>query len=178
MGQWWNERFVNRRDYILDHFEQLSLTCEECMAVLLIDFMNQHNIAISHGILAAKMKMDSDQIDELLSRLNQKGFLQITYQDKKVVFLIDGIFDVPKEKEMSFDQSLFDIYESEFARPLSQLELQRMSDWMGKYEQQLIIYALREAIIYDKRSFDYIERILIEWKKRGFRAQDYEDGKR
>ncbi len=178
MDQWWNERFVNRRDYILDHFEQLSLTCEECMAVLLIDFMNQHSIAISHGILASKMKMDGNQIDELLSRLHQKGILQITYQDKKVVFLIDGIFDTPKENDMNFDQSLFDTYENEFARPLSQLELQRMSDWMGKYDQKLIVYALREAVIYDKRSFDYIERILIEWKKCGFQAADYEDGKR
>jgi len=178
MGQWWNERFINRRDYILDHFEELSLTCDECMAVLLIDFMNQHNITISHGILASKMKMDGGQIDDLLSHLSQKGYLRITYQDKKVAFLIDGIFETSLTKDMAFDQSLFDIYESEFARPLSQMELQRMSDWMGLYDQQLIVYALREAVVYDKRSFDYIERILIEWKKRGFRAQDYEDGKR
>lgn len=178
MEQWWNERFINRRDYLLDHFEQLSLSCEECMMILLIDFMNQHHIAISHGILATKMKMDEAQIDELLSRLTQKGYLQITYQDKKVVFLIDGIFDTPKENSMNFDQSLFDIFESEFARPLSQLELQRLSDWSHTYEQKLIMYALREALIYGKHSFDYIDRILTEWKRRGFHAQDYEDGKR
>lgn len=79
---------------------------------------------------------------------------------------------------MDFDQSLFDVYESEFARPLSQIELQRMSDWMSQYDQKLILYALREAVLYDKRSFDYIERILMEWKKRNFTAQEYEDGSR
>ena len=79
---------------------------------------------------------------------------------------------------MDFDQSLFDVFEREFARPLSQLELQRMSEWMGKYDQRLILYALREALLYDKRSFDYIERILAEWKKRNFTVREYEEGKR
>lgn len=178
MSAWWNEHFVNRRDYILDHFEDLSLSCEECMAILLIDFMNEHNIPVSHGILASKMKKEGSEIDDLLSNLTKKGYLEISYQDKKIAFLIDGIFDIPKEKTMDFDQSMFDVYESEFARPLSQMELQRMSEWMGLYDQKLIVYALREAVVYDKRSFDYIERILIEWKKRNFTAQEYEDGKR
>lgn len=178
MTQWWNEHYVNRRDYILDRFEELSISCEECMAVLLIDFMNQHGIPVSHGILASKMKKEGNEIDDLLSNLSKKGYLQITYQDKKIVFLIDGIFDTPKEKTVDFDQSLFDVYESEFARPLSQMELQRMSEWMKTYDQKLIIYALREAVLYDKRSFDYIERILMEWAKRNFLAHDYEEGKR
>lgn len=178
MGQWWNEYFVNRRDYILDHFEDLTLTCEECMAILLIDFMNQHNIPVSHGILAAKMKMEATQIDNLLANLSAKGYLSITYRDKKVVFMIDGIFENPQNKTMDFDQSLFDVFEREFARPLSQLELQRMSEWMGKYDQRLILYALREALLYDKRSFDYIERILAEWKKRNFTVREYEESKR
>lgn len=178
MEQWWNEHFINRRDYILDHFEDMSISCEECMAVLLIDFMNQHNIPISHGILASKMKMDNTAVDDLLSNLSQKGYLQITYKDKKIAFLIDGIFDTPKEKTIDFDQSLFDVYESEFARPLTQVELQRMSEWMSTYDQKLILYSLREAVLYDKRGFDYIERILMDWKKRNFTAQDYEEGKR
>lgn len=178
MKNWWNENFINRRDYILDNFENLTLSCEECMAVLLIDFMNQHNIPVSHGILASKMKKEGAEIDDLLSNLTQKGYLQITYQDKKIAFLIDGIFNQPEDKTVAFDQSLFDVYETEFARPLSQMEMQRMSEWMSTYEQKLLVYALREAILYDKRSFDYIERILMEWKRRGFTAQEYEDGKR
>lgn len=178
MKEWWNEHYINRRDYILDHFEDLSLSCDECMAVLLIDFMNQHNIPVSHGILASKMKKDGGDIDDLLSNLSKKGYLDITYHDKKIAFLIDGIFDAPQEKTVDFDQSMFDVYESEFARPLSQVEVQRMAEWMSQFDQKLILYALRESVLYDKRSFDYIERILIEWKKRNFTPQEYEDGKR
>ncbi len=50
------------------------------------------------------------------------------------------------EKSLAFDQSLFDLFESEFGRPLSQMELQRMADWLKDYEQKLICYALREAL--------------------------------
>lgn len=176
--KWWNEKFIDRRAYILDHFDKLSLSCEECMLILLIDFMNEHNIPIAHGILANKMKLDEAQIDNLLSRLTQKGYLSIAYDNKKIAFLIDGVFEERSaDKTMNFDRSLFEVFEEEFARPLSQPEMQRLSDWLKQYEQKLILYALREALMYNKRSFDYIERILIEWKKRNFTAQDYEDGK-
>ena len=178
MKDWWNKPYINRRAYILDHFEELTLSCEECMAVLLIDYMNEHQILISHGVLANKMKMDGSEIDDLLSNLTQKGYLKITYEGKKIAFKIDGIFDTAHDQTITFDQSLFDVFEREFARPLSQMELQRMSDWMSQYDQKLIQYALREAVLYGKRNFDYIERILMEWKKRKFSAEDYEDGKR
>lgn len=176
--QWWKERYINRRDWILDNLHELALTSEETLTVLLIDFMNEHDMNISHGILAEKLKKESEEIDNILSALSAKGYLQIGYQDRKIAFTIDGIFASRQEQTMAFDASLFDIFETEFARPLSQMELQRMSDWMQLYEQKLIQYALREAIMFDKKSFDYIDRILVEWKNRGLSVQDIEDGKR
>lgn len=176
--QWWKEPYINRRDWILEHLEELSLNSEETLTMLLIDYMNQHNMNISHGILAEKLKRNSEDIDNLLSTLTSKGYLQIGYQDRKIAFNIDGVFTSLQEQTMKFDASLFDVFEHEFARPLSQLEMQRMSDWLQSYDQKLIQYALREAVMFDKKSFDYIDRILIEWKNRGLSVQDIEDGKR
>ena len=39
--QWYEQRFVNHRDWILDHLEYLGLDAEETVIVLLIDFMNE-----------------------------------------------------------------------------------------------------------------------------------------
>lgn len=178
MGKWWNERFVNRRDWILDHLGDLALNIEETMTVLMIDFMNEHQLPITHGILAEKLKRDSDDIDDILSRLTAKGYLALEFKDGKIVFNIDGVFEDEKDKAIAFDQSLFELYETEFGRPLSQMELQRMADWLNTYEQKMISYALREALTYDHKSFDYIERILVEWKKRNLTAEEYEEGKR
>lgn len=178
MEKWWQNRFIHRRDWILDHLDELALNVEETMVVLIIDFMNEHALPITHGVLANKLKKDSQVIDDILSDLTGKGYLSLDFKEGTIVFCIDGIFLDEKDKAISFDQSLFELYESEFARPLSQMELQRMADWLKAYNQKLIMYALREALTYDCKSFDYIERILIEWKKRGFRAEDYEEGKR
>lgn len=175
---WWNERFINRRDYIFDHLQDFNMTSDELLVLLLIDFMNEHQIALTHGSLAAKMKMDSDAIDELLSRLSAKGYMNLEFKDGKINFVIDGIFEGNKDKAINFDQSLFDLFEVEFARPLAQSELQIMADWLNEYDQKLIGYALREALTYDKKSFQYIDRILMEWKKRGLTPEEYEEGKR
>ena len=95
----------------------------------------------------------------------------------EVQFCIDGIFADEKETS-SFDLSLFEVFEDDFARPLSQMEVELLSQWTMEYDQTLIVYALREAMTKNKRSFDYIDRILLDWKRRGFSAEDYERGER
>ena len=92
MEKWWNERCINRRDWILDHLKELSLTIEEIMVVLMIDFMNEYQIPITHGILADKLKKDSDEIDDILSHLSAKGYLALQFQNGKILFNIDGVF--------------------------------------------------------------------------------------
>ena len=56
--QWWKERFIDRRSWILDHLQELTMNSEEALTILLIDFMNEHDMNISHGVLAEKLKKD------------------------------------------------------------------------------------------------------------------------
>ena len=53
-----------------------------------------------------------------------------------------------------------------------------ISQWTSEYEDKLIRYALREALVYDKRNIDYIDRVLWNWKERNFTCEQYEEGKR
>lgn len=176
--KWYKEKFINRRNWMLDHLDELSVSAEETIVLLLIDFMNEFQISVSHQALAKKLKKSDDEIDDILSRLSAKGFLNLELRDGRINFEIDGIFEGQQDKPIAMDTSLFDQYETEFGRPLSQMEMQRLAEWTNTYHQKLIIYALREALTYDKKSFDYIERILIEWKKRGLTPEEYEEGKR
>lgn len=176
MEQWWKKPYIKRRDWVLDSLEELSLTSEEAMLILLIDYLNEHNVLINHSVLANKLKKERNEIDDLLSKLTAKGYLEILYNHRKIEFSIDGLFSKDEQKPMQFDESLFHQFEEEFARPLSQVELKRLSDWMHTYNQKLIYYALRQAVIYDKHSFDYIEKILIEWKRKGVSAENIEEG--
>lgn len=178
MNKWWNENYIDRRGYIYEHLQDLALNGEEALTVLLIDFFNQHNINIDHAILAHKLKKDNSEIDELLSALTAKGYLNLVYENGKISFNIDGIFESEQSAKTPFDESMFNLFEHEFGRPLSQKELERLSEWAQNYEQKLIIYALREAMIYNKKSFDYIERILMDWKEKNLSVEQVEKGDR
>lgn len=81
-----------------------------------------------------------------------------------------------QEHKDTYECSLFDMFEREFARPISQPESQRLYDWQQHYDDKLIRYALREALIQRKLSFNYIDRVLMNWEKSGYTAEQYENG--
>ena len=174
--EWWNQRFVQRRDFILDQLEKWNLNCNEIVMVLLIDYLNEHHLSISLEVMAEKMHLNMSEVDTLLQGLQEKGYVSMDIVDGRLCFMIDGLFQEPKQSSTTI--SLFDLYESEFGRPLSQSEMQRLSDMRSKYEEEMIVNALREASIHNCKKFDYIEKILINWQKRGFSAKDYAEGKR
>ncbi|MEG0290545.1 MAG: DnaD domain protein [Erysipelotrichaceae bacterium] len=178
MNNWWNAPYIERRSYIMEHLEEIALNGEEAMMIMLIDYFNEQKINIDHVTLGKKLKKNNDEIDELLSTLSTRGYLQVLYENGKVIFNIDGIFTSENTTKTAFDESIFNLFENEFARPLTQKEMERLSQWTSLYEQKMIIYALREAVIYNKKSFDYIERILIDWKAKHLSVEQIEKGER
>lgn len=179
MNEWkWDAPYLDRRAWLLNELEHLNVSAEEALVLLLIDFFNAQRVLISHEQIGNKIQRSNDEVDELFASLSAKGYLHIGYQEGRLIFDISGVFQ-PENIETSMQSlSLFDEFETEFARPLSSAEMQRLSSWMDQYDPQMILYALYEAGVYEKRSLDYIERILVEWKKRGLTPQDYEEGKR
>ncbi|MCD1260279.1 DnaD domain protein [Paenibacillus athensensis] len=65
------------------------------------------------------------------------------------------------------DTSVYGIFEQEFARPLTPMELETISGWLDKdrYREELILTALKEAVFAGKVYFRYIDRILLEWSR-------------
>ncbi|QHW30142.1 DnaD domain protein [Paenibacillus rhizovicinus] len=62
---------------------------------------------------------------------------------------------------------LFTAFEQEFGRPLSPMECETISAWVDqdRYPDELIRFALKEAVFAGKLHFRYIDRILIEWSR-------------
>ena len=67
------------------------------------------------------------------------------------------------------DGQLYQRFEAEFSRPLSPIEAETLSMWLDEdgHKTELIIAALREAVVSGKLNFRYIDRILFEWKRNG-----------
>ncbi|MFC0214806.1 DnaD domain-containing protein [Paenibacillus chartarius] len=64
-------------------------------------------------------------------------------------------------------RNMFSVFESEFGRPLTPMELETISAWIDrdKYKEELILAALKEAVFSGKLHFRYIDRILLEWSR-------------
>jgi DnaD/phage-associated family protein len=60
---------------------------------------------------------------------------------------------------------IFSTFEKEFGRPLSPLEFEQITQWEKEYGPELIIEALKRAVLGGKHNFKYINSILLEWKK-------------
>lgn len=176
--KWYETNFVNHRDWILDHLNLLSLNPKETVVVLVIDFMNEHHIKITVEDLSKRTNMSNQEIDEIISVLCAKQYLDIRANKAEISFKLDGLFetDIARDEKI-LDSPLFDAFETELGRPLSQKEMEKISEWNRSTDRKMILYALREASAYQKLSLPYIDKILLGWKEKGLTLQDIDEGK-
>ena len=67
---------------------------------------------------------------------------------------------------------IFTIFEKEFSRTLSPMEFELINAWLSAgIEEDLIIGALKEATYNGVSNFRYIDKILYEWGKKGFKKE-------
>lgn len=173
-----NAPYIDRRTWILDHLQDLTLDPKEILVVLLIDFFNQQHISIDHELICEKLKISVDEVEDIFTSLSDKGYLTLDYQDGYLIFNIEGIFELSKAANTTVDRSLLEQFEMEFARPLSSSEMQRIIDMASMYDERRVICALNEAVCNEVSDLNYIERILQNWQQKGLSTEDLENGKR
>ncbi|WP_031513765.1 DnaD domain-containing protein [Desulfofalx alkaliphila] len=62
------------------------------------------------------------------------------------------------------------VFEREFARPLSPIEVDRIRQWVNETDSVIIMEALRRAVLMGKNNFRYIDAIIMEWRKNNLRT--------
>lgn len=174
--KWYNLKYVQHRDWILDNLEYLNLSSEESMLVLLIDFFNEKNIDINISLLSKKLDIDEKEVNVLLSRLVVKNYLKISANSNGTKFILDNLFEVDVEKlSNNLDDSIFSIFEREFKRPLNRNELEKLSDWYRTYDSRLLMLVLKKAVIENKININYMSRLIKDWQ--GLSIEKIEESK-
>ena len=176
--KWYETNYVNHRDWILEYLNLLALESKETIVVLMIDFMNEHHLKITTEDLAKRCNLSNDEINEVLSLLCAKKYLEIKASTKSVKFILNGLFesDIARDEKI-LDSPLFDAFESEFGRPLSQKEMEKISEWNRTTDRKMILYALRAASAYQKLYLPYIDTVLNDWKQKGLTLKQIDEGK-
>ena len=81
--------------------------------------------------------------------------------------------DIEKEVKNTEKQDIFSIFEQEFGRTLSPMECELINAWINSgINEELVIGALKEATYNGVNNLRYIDKIIYEWGKKGFKTMD------
>ena len=86
--------------------------------------------------------------------------------------LYDKLFNIiiDKKEDKELDASIFSIFENELGRTLSSMEYEKIKEWItSENSNEMIICALREAVLNGVSNLNYIDGILNNWRKKGYK---------
>lgn len=176
MTKWYEADYIDQRIWLLDHLGSLKLTAEEALTALQLVHFNLLKRTVSLEALSANSGLSTEKVDKAMAGLSRKGYLSIRINGADVHYLIDGLFE--EKTILTNDSDLIDLYQKEFKRTLSSTEIDKLNDWLSRMDRAFMVHALREALMYNKVNFSYIDRILAQWQKDKTTIEQLNQGKR
>lgn len=168
--------------YLFNYYLRLGITAEE-LIILIYIIDKGDKIVYNPEDISKSLGIDKYKAMELLNNLNEKKIISITVEKTKdgkseeyisldlLYKKIIGILIDKKENDKTLDNSdIFSIFESEFGRTISSIECQIIKGWIDdNFSHELIMEALKEAVYNGATSLRYIEKILYDWRKKGYK---------
>lgn len=179
------EQYVKAKDYVLRKelfplIWEYKLNLEEVL--LLIYFMNEDVPTFDVEQINKITMISVNKILDSFTSLTNKGLISIDVIKensgvKEVVNLdpiykcmIDGLM---KNNKKVVNNNIFEKFEKEFSRTLSPMEYEIINDWLDKNtSEELILGALKEATYNGVNNLRYIDKIIYEWNKKGFKNME------
>lgn len=169
-----DNNLVDLKGLLVLKYKELKLNEDETIILLLIlSLLNQGVKTISPQLLSEFMTFSISKIDHIVVQLLNKEFINLDSVYISAEPLIEKLLVQenhtiePERKELN----LIEVFENEFARSLSPMEMEVINEWKQKnYSDEHILLALKEATLSNVHSLRYIEKILIDWAKHGVKT--------
>lgn len=188
--QWMKQKQVIIPALLIEHYSKLGLNEQEFAGIIHVQaFIEQGEPFPTPDRLSERMSLTTAECAKLMGGLVKKGFLSLDKHwdnegilfefysleplyEKLCTFLQSKEIEGQEKREEETAGNLYQVFEKEFCRPLSPIEAETLSMWIDQdqHSSELIIGALREAVISGKLNFRYIDRILFEWKRNGVKT--------
>lgn len=170
------------RDYncprsLIHNYKKMNLNSDEL--VLMVYLLNNEK-AFNPKQISDDLDLTLTEVMELINSLTTKGLINIEMHKmgsvrseyinldefyKKLAF---DFVDAPKKEKST---NIYDIFEKEFGRTLSPMEYEIISAWTEKTKEETILLALKEATYNGVSNLRYIDKILLEWSKKGISTE-------
>ena len=175
-----NKKLVVESVFIKEALKR-NLSLEEFL--LLLYFDNSFDSLFDVPSIAKTLKMNDEQVLDSFSKLMDKNLIKVDATPNtfgKVVehISLDNYYsgiveDTKKVKKEETKNDIFSAFEKEFGRTLSGMDYEIIKAWLDKgFSEELILGALNEASYNGVTSLRYIDKILFEWNKKGFKTMD------
>lgn len=175
-----NKKFVIEASFIKEAYN-LKLDLGEFL--LLLYFENADDLTFDVDVISKKLKMPKENILEAFNSLLSKKIINLESVKNEAgkrydKVSLDGFYkqvevDNKKETKENAKNDIFSKFEAEFRRPLTGMEFELIKAWIEKlYSEELILKALEEAVYNGATSIRYIDTILYEWHKKGFKTKE------
>lgn len=168
---------------LLNNYKKMNITDEELILIMLImSYGNQ--IEYNPDIFVNELGMDKFKAMEIIGNLIDKNILSLEmvksgrkteeYISLSLLYekLINIVID-KKEENVNVDNSIFTVFEEEMGRLLSPMEIEQIKEWVLTYKnEELIKAALKESVLNGASGLRYIDTILNNWNKKGYKTKD------
>lgn len=171
--------------YLFQLRDKLSVSLEEF--ILLSYLMNQGNkIIFNLDKIINDLNFKLEEIMTMIDSLSEKKYLSVDVikNDKGIMeeyIVLDLFFDkvtmlLMEEINQSKDTTsvnVFEKIEQEFARPLTSIEYEIIKSWLeNDTSEELVLEALKEAVFNGVTNLRYMDKILYEWTKKGYKTKE------
>ena len=164
---------------LLDYYKELNIKENELAVILMIDhLLSQDNEFITKDVLQLKMSLSSKEIDNAMTSLYQKKYIEFVVENntaktsirplKKILYkkFEQSIFSEEElkrnEESVKLREEVFSLLEEVFSRSLSPIEISRADEWIkANVDRDIIINSIKDAKVRNELSINAIDRIII-----------------
>ena len=167
---------------LISNYKKFKITDEELIIIIVVmsygdkvmydpeKFAIDLNDSKRHIMRVINGLCDKNILSLIMEKKNNKTYEYISLDN-----LYEKLFNIVinKEDDEEVDNSVFSIFENELGRTLSPMEYEKIKEWVNSgNSNELITCALREAVMNGISNFNYIDRILDSWKKKGYKNKE------
>lgn len=167
--------------YLIRYISKLNLNTNEF--ILLLYFINNKDkLIFNPKKISEDLYLEQNTILEIINSLLEKNYISIEMiKENKIIeeyisldlfYAKINAYLIDNEKSTN-DTDIYSKVEKEFGRTLSPVEYETINKWVeSNISTDLIESALKEAILNGVTSIRYIDKILFEWNKKGYKSSD------
>ncbi len=168
--------------YLIKYLNILDLDIN--LFLVLIFLINQESIILyDYKKIAKQINAKETDVLEAINLLKEKKLISIEVKKNNIGIVeeyinLDPFYDkiflniLDEKKHEEKEDNIYLIFEREFGRTLSPIEYEIVNSWKESgINDELITCALKEATFNGVNNLRYIDKILFDWNKKGYKTK-------